>query len=359
MTWSDWLRPVLPTLPDMNSFWALVARVKKGRWRYQLQYFDQRWFLPLVARLPLRLVYVLANWRGAFNAYFSRDWAELAVGFPYVGERSANAFREIVPLASESEIRRLVIQRYRTASREDADAWLAIRGRLDEIKMYLEPIRAALAKRVPGRGLVVVMSHYDNLFLGLVGIVRCGEAVYLMTSDIVLDPRVHPTVRDFFTVKYKRYEEQMGGGELLSTGAHARASFYEVLREGGIVAVVSETPAGQASDKGTWVHWLGKRRKMADSALRMAIDTNSQIIGMRNFHTKPGHIAWEWSEMLDPTVHLDPSQQQVREQIYGQIFSFLEAGIRRDPGRWWAAHLLEDFVVAQDGEYISKPNNSS
>ena len=343
----------------MNSFWALIARVKKGRWRYQLQYFDQGWVLPLVARLPLRLVYMLAKWRGAFNAYFSRDWAELAVGFPYVGERSANAFREIFPLATESEIRKMVFRRYQTTSREDADSWLAIHGRLDELKMDLGPIRQALGMRLPGRGLVVVMSHYDSLFLGLVGIVRCDTAVYLMTSDIVLDPRVHPTVRNFFTLKYKRYQAQMGGGEFLPAGAYARDSFYEVLRMGGIVAVVSETPASPASDKGTWVQWLGKRRKMADSALRMAIDTNSQIVAMRNFHTRPGHIAWEWSEMLDPKVYLDPSQQKVREQIYAQIFSFLEAGIRRDPGRWWAAHLLEDFIVAQDGEYISNTNNSS
>ena len=331
-------------LPQSMTRWF-----KRSTWRFATQGVDYGFVLPLMARLPLRWAYRLSDWRGALNAAYARDWAELSVGFPYIGERSAAAFREVRPHASDAEIRQLVVQRYQTVAREELDGLLAIRGRLAEIEMDLAPIRTALAQRAPGRGLVVVMSHFDNLFLGLVGMVRCGERVYLMTSDIMQDERVHMTVRKFFRVKYQRYQEQMGGSAFLHTSASARDRFYEILRQGGIVVVVSETPAAPGNnDKGTWVSWLGRRRKMADSAVRMAVDTNSQMIAMRNMHTRPGHISWQWSGVVDPQHFNTHNPETVREMVYAPIFAFLEAGIKADPGRWWAAHLLGDFVVQND-----------
>jgi lauroyl/myristoyl acyltransferase len=315
-------------------------------WRYAAQGPDYAWLLPLLARLPLALAYRLSDLRGAFHARHARDWAELSIGFPYIGVRSAAAFREIFPTATETEIQQLVVQRYQTVAREEFEGLLAIRGRLDEIAMDLAPIRTALAKRQPGRGLVVVMSHFDNLFFGLIGMVRCGEAPFLMTSDIVQDARVHPTLRQFFKVKYQRYQEQLGGGEFWPTGAMARQTFYGVLNRGGIVVVVSEAPA--TGSKGTWVNWMGKRRKMADGALRMALDTDSQIIGMRNQEVKPGHVEWQWSALVDPREIQHHDEEMAREQIYALIFSFLEDGIKAAPGRWWAAHLLSDFLVQDD-----------
>lgn len=331
-------------LPQSMTRWF-----KRSTWRFAAQGVDYGLVLPLMARLPLRWAYRLSDWRGALNAACARDWAELSVGFPYVGERSAAAFREVRPHACDAEIRQLVLQRYQTVAREELDGLLAIRGRLSEIKMDLAPIRTALAQRAAGRGLVVVMSHFDNLFLGLVGMVRCGEPVYLMTSDIMQDGRVHMTVRKFFRVKYQRYQEQMGASEFLHTSASARDRFYDVLKQGGIVVVVSETPAAPGNnDKGTWVSWLGRRRKMADSAVRMAVDTNSQVIGMRNMHTLPGHVAWQWSPLVDPQDFITHSPETVREMVYAPIFAFLEAGIKADPGRWWAAHLLGDFAIQND-----------
>jgi lauroyl/myristoyl acyltransferase len=230
-------------------------------------------------------------------------------------------------------------------AREELDGYLAIQGRLGEIEMDLAPIRALLAQRAPGRGLVVVMSHFDNLFLGLVGIARCGQATYLMTSDIVQDARVHPRVRQFFADKYSSYVRQMAGGDFLPTGSAARDEFYRVLRHGGLVVVISETPASHDQDKGTWVPWMGKRRKMADSAVRMAMDTGSQIVGMCNRQVSPGQISWKWTDLVNPEDFEQYGTLKAREMTYAPIFTFLEACIKAEPGRWWAAHLLGDFAV--------------
>lgn len=323
----------------------LYRRVKRERWRYEFQGLDYGVILPFMARLPLKWAYWMADRRGAFNAKRGRDWAELSVGFPYVGERCAAAFREVFPHVSQVEINNLVVQRYQTVAREELDGLLAINGRLDEIKMDLAPIHATLAKRTEGRGLVVVMSHFDNLFLGLLGIARCGISTYLMTSDVVQDARVHPRVRQFFADKYRSYVEQMAGGNFLPTGSRARDEFYKILRSGGVVVVISETPASHEPGKGTWVSWMGKRRKMADSAVRMAIDTGSQMVGMRNRNVSPGSISWQWSDLVSPENFGQYGAETAREMSYSPIFSFLEAGIKADPGCWWAAHLLAEFAI--------------
>lgn len=317
----------------------------KSRWRSVSQALDHGWLMPLMARLPLRWAYVLARWRGSLNARYARDWTELALGFAYIGERCAKAYREMFPSASEAEIASLVRQRYQTVSTEEMEGCLAIQGRLGEITMELAPIREALARRKPGRGLVVVMSHLDNLFFGLVGIARCGVPVYLMTSAVVQDARVHPRLRRFFHDKYTAYDRVMAGGALLHTGGEAKKTFYEVLRQGGIVVVVSETPASHDADKGTWVQWLGRRRKMADGALRMAIDTDSELVAMQNWRNPQRVVEWAWSEPVDPRNFPDPMTAQAREAMVAPLFAFLEAGLRAHPGRWWGSHLLGDFQV--------------
>lgn len=327
----------------MKEWW------RPANWRYASQAVDHGWLLPAMARLPLRWAYALARWRGALNARWARDWTELSVGFPYIGERCARSYREVFPQAGEHDVQQLVRERYQTVATEELEGWFTIHGRLHEIPMALEPIRQAMAGRTPGRGLVVVMSHLDNLFYGLVGIARCGYPVYLMTSAVVHDARVHPRLRHFFQTKYDAYNQVMGGGALLHNGAEAKKKFYEVLLQGGIVVVVSETPANPGSGNGTWVQWLGKRRKMADGALRMAVDTGSELVAMQNWRN-PNHVVeWAWSAIVDPQAFTHLPAPQSYEAMAAPLFAFLEAGILARTGRWWASHLLGDFAVQSEG----------
>lgn len=328
----------------MRQWWPF------GNWRFASQALDHGWLLPTMARLPFRLAYLLARWRGTLNARWARDWAELSVGYPYIGERCAKTYREIFPAASEREIARLVRERYQTVAAEELEGWFTILGRLNHIPMSLDSIRQAMARRTPGRGLVVVMSHLDNLYCGLVGIARCDYPVYFMTSPVVKDERVHPRVRHFFQVKYDAYRKLMGGGALLHNGAEAKKTFYEVLREGGMVVVASDTPASRDSGKGTWVRWLGQRRKMADSALRMAVETDSELMAMQNWRNPENVVEWAWSGLVDPRQFQNLEEAQAREAMYAPLFAFLEAGVRAHAGKWWAAHLLGDFETAEAGE---------
>lgn len=268
------------------------------------------------------------------------------------------------PGITEEDVCALVIQRYQTVSREELDAMRAIQGRAHRLHVDLAPTKAALANRTPGRGLVVTMGHFDSVFLGLIAMARCGEVVNLMTSDIVVDERVHPAIRHYFRSKYKRYEDYMGGGRLLPTSSAARQYFHDALGRGEIVVVATETPAAPEEHKGTWVSWFGKRRKMADSAVRMAIDTGSDVMAMSSKEVAPGQYVWAASELVRPSAagiesaKIPSENPLLREWVYAPLAAFMESAIRAEPGRWWASHLLNEFMVDTAAQSVPLMNPS-
>ena len=315
----------------------------QARFLHALQGWDYGIFLPLLARLPLPLAYALSDLRGFLNARFSRDWAELALGFPYVAERSARAYQDIHRQADEKTVRAWVVERYQTVAREELDGALVMAGRMDALKVDLRPVRALLAEREPGRGLVVALSHHDSFFVAMLALARCGVTAHLMISDVVFDERVHPKLRAFTRAKYDAYIRAMNGGQFLSASAQTRSFFRDELLAGRVLMVVTDTPAEKRSDKGTWVQWLGKRRKMADGALRLAIETGSEMVAMRSRHEAPGRQVWSCSSLVGTSEPLGLSAAAEREAIYAPLAHFLERAIYTDTGRWSAAHLLGEF----------------
>jgi lauroyl/myristoyl acyltransferase len=326
----------------MRLIETLRRWLKAIHWRYGSQVLDYDLFLPLIARLPLPWAYRLSSWRGAFNARNSRDWAELAVGFPYIGERCAAAFRYLRPQASEEEIRRLVTQRYQMVARYELDGALAAANRLAQFQIDLTPVKAALAQRTPGRGTVMLVCHHESFFVGMLALARCGVPVYLMTSDVVFDPRVHPAFRRFTRTWYASFQKHTNA-VFCPASSKGRETFYGALARGAVVVVASDTPTARSSDKGTWVSWLGKRRKLADSAVRMAIETDSEMMAMQIRQVAPGQFVWSASEVVDTRkfTHLPPAL--AREQVCAPLFAFLEQGVAAEPGLWWASHLLGEF----------------
>ena len=87
------------------------------------------------------------------------------------------------------------------------------------------------------------------------------------TTGIVEDERVHPALRRFFLAKYAAYQKLAAGGRLLHTSAAAKQAFYEALARGEAVVVVTDTPA-RADGPGSWIPWMGRERKLTNSALR-------------------------------------------------------------------------------------------
>ena len=295
-------------------------------WSQRLQRLEYGWYLPWIARLPLFSGYFLARARGRFNAFLDRDWASLSLGRHYIRAQTSQAYSSFL---DAGEAASCLKERFETLAREEYEVWLVKNGRLDDLLVETSDALERLSERRPGRGLVLVTAHFDSFFLGVIALGRLGLKINVMTSNIVEDTRVHPSVRNHFSMKYRVWESFLNGGKVV----HAETSlryFYEALGKGEIVVIVTDGPA--TNDSGVWMPWFGKERRIAGGALRMAVRTGSDIGALICRFEGNGRHRLILAHPEDPSLS--------HEESYRSMFSFLESHILEHPGRWWGAHLL-------------------
>ena len=303
---------------------------------WRLQGPDYGCLLPFSARLPLSLGASLSRMRGRFAAHAARDWAELAVGEPYVRTRTLQAAAQLWPNEPPAQALR---QRYQCTAREEWHAALIRAGRLDELTLDLAPARRMLAEKPSDRGLLVVTAHFDSFIIGMLGLGLCGQRTNIATSNVYVNDAVHPAVQAHFEAKYRAGERYLHGGSFLHVESSMRA-LLRALQRHETVVVVADAPAPEQGP-GIWLQWLGQRRKLAEGAMRMARETGSLMSAMLSVARTDTRIDWLCSSVLDPAQDPDCAQQ---------LFGFLEEPILAYPGRWWAAHLLGDFPVQGKGQ---------
>ena len=318
---------------------ALIDTAARQRWWWQGP--DYGLLLPALARLPAGLAYALADTRGAWHARHGRDWAELSVGLRYIGERTAAAYREFMPEASDQDIARWVLERYQTVSAEELEGQRIARGMLDVFGAGQPDFSAVLSRldALGGGGLVVLQAHYNNPLVGCIGLARAtGRRVWVTISAITDHPQVHPAVSLHFRCKYGQAQASLNGGEFQETESPAGLRrLYRALRAGDIVVVMADLPAAPGQD-GVCVPWLGARRLMAAGAVRLARQTGCALSAMVVSRVRAG--AWTW-QLTEPVLP-DPAVADGNDVAVCAAYAALGQAILREPGHWWAAHLLHD-----------------
>lgn len=314
-------------------------------WRFELHQFntalrrniawhsqklDYAWFLPALAHMPVKLASMICRWRGLLNARHARDWAELALGFSYIGERTAQAAARIWP---HEDAKQMVRERYISVAREEWHAALIHKHKLSSLHFDLCNLRHMLEGRQPDRGLVVLTAHFDSFIVGMIGLGMCGEATSVTTSNVYQNPQVHPDVQRFFDLKYQRAAQYMGGGKFLHVETSLN-SLAKALRRHETVVVVADAPSA-TQENSVCISWMGKRRRLANGAIRLAQSTHSLVCAMVCITDHRGHVRWLCSDIHDP---------ETDQASFQKCFEHLESAILSYPGRWWAAHLLEDYV---------------
>lgn len=315
---------------------ALPEHPPKRPLAWHLQALDYGLVLPILARLPLRWGAWLSRCRGRLHARLGRDWAELSLGMTYIGGRTAQAAKRLWPEGSASEV---VRERYVQVAREEWHGMLIQKNRLRDLSLDLNHLQQMLKYRDKARGLVVLTAHFDSFIVGMLGLGLCGERTSVTTSNVYKNIQVHPAVQNFFDRKYRAGEQHLCGGQFLHVETSTR-SLMKALRRHETVVVVADAPA-TANGSGTWLTWLGAERKLADGALRMALETHSQLCAMVCVTDANGGLHWLCSEIHDPQT--DPLSAQ-------KCFAHLEQAILDYPGRWWAAHLLNDYPCRSIGD---------
>ena len=290
---------------------------------------DYGWILPLMARLPVPMGRWLSTGRGRLNARWGRDWAELSLGMQYIADRTAQAATQLWPAIDPGWI---VRERYIQSAQEEWHSMMIQKGRLLDLDLDLSSIKVMLRQRDRHRGLLVVTAHFDSVFLGVMGLGLCGETTSVTTSNVCKNPKVHSSVQTFFDRKYRAGEHHMGGGQFMHVETSTRA-LMKALRRHEALVVVADAPAA-ANSSGLWLNWLGKERKLADGAWRMALDSGSQLCAMVCLTDDKGRVRWLCSDIHDPMTDSDSA---------AKCFAHLERAILAHPGHWWAAHLLNDY----------------
>ena len=321
-----------PPAPTRAAVPLLHPASPFSRW---LQGPEYDFFLPALGRLPRPLAYALAHWRGRVNARHDRDWVSLAHSRPHVSRQTRLALAELVPA---EQIERALLERYRTLAREEFETRLLARHGLAAFEVQADAALDALARRPSDCGLLLLTAHFETFMVGVAALAARGERVHLVISSVTADPRLHPSVRRHFQLKYEGVERLLNGGRLLEVESHSR-HYYRALRAGEVVVMLSDAPA-LSPETGVWLHWMGRTRAVAQGALRMAATTRCALGGFACHHLGGRRHRLELSPLYAPAA-----DEAAQRATHAGVFAFLEQHIQQTPARWWGMHLLPHYPV--------------
>ena len=312
-------------------------------WRllWHTQGFDYGWLLPAIASLPLRVGYRLAAIRGRLNAWLSRDWRSMSLGRAHIATLSRQAYGLMPTKSSPRSQQAWVQERFMTESRCDFEAYLVDSGQIPKLGHRVnKPATEHGLFATDRRGLVLLTSHFDSFYLGLVLIgthlAQENRRLDVMSSAVFEDPMVHPAITRHLRNKYRGLEQFMGGGKVMHHENGLR-QFYDVLGRGGILVVIGDIPATQGGAS-IQVEFLGAKRNLAGGAVRMARKCDSRIGSFTCTHSGGGNYQLDFSQIMDAK---DPAAVQ-------SCYSFLSSKIQASPGKWWAADMLTQMPAVTE-----------
>lgn len=291
--------------------------------------FDYAVLLPILARLPVPWGRYLATVRGRWYARWGRDWRQFSFQDTALRERTQQAYAEIQPHAALEEIERLVRQRYVVQSLEELEAaWVVYRDLSGWPVEYvgLKHIQASLTTH--GRA-VFVTGHFSSSIVGAIHLRQLGIPVLVMSSNIVDDPRVHPSIGRFYRNKYTAMGTYLLGGAVLDREGNAR-KFLNFLKKGGAVMIVGDLPP-EAKEQALEAPFFGKIRGFASGPLRMAGIAQVPLLAYVCEYTAKGYRV----------TFSEPGQNP---------YALFEKHIQTNPSAWWAADILPLLPQMQPSE---------
>ena len=312
------------------------------RWLHALDY---AYLLPAISKLPLNLGFQLSNIRGKVNSLLARDWRSIALGKRHIEQQSILAYA-LLPGIVSGEPQKLTKQRFETESREEFEAWLVVRKRLNELSCIPTHPAELGTSQNNGQGLVLLTLHLDSFFLGAGFLARNGRPINFMASAITHDSRVDIAVQNHFAVKYRSLEDYLNGGKIVNMEGGMRP-FYRMLERNQTLIVLGDSPplTPEPSDSDMVVNFLGEKRRLAGGALRLAQATHSNIGAYLCYYCGPGQYR----------VEVCPPGPALQPQTIQNIYDFFSQAILKDPGRWWGADLLPNMPIVE----LTQPGQST
>jgi len=294
-----------------------------------------RCLLPLAARLPRRWGVKVSAVVGWACYHLDLDWRTLGLREHFLIARTRSAINEIEPALSDSAVNAIVLERFKTASREELEGhWLGLQ-RWGSCRCDFEGLQSIQDQLTGGQGLVLLTMHFDAALVGVAQLGLAGCVLNLMTSNVVEDHRVPVCVQRYFSQKYAGIQIALNGGKVMHVENKLR-HFYEALKRGEGVVILGEAPTGRIADAKI-INFLGKRRAIAPGAFRMAEKTGSAMAAFVCLRSDCGDYKVIFTPVFAAHALKGHSENTDR------LFSFLSERIKQYPGRWWAADQLPNF----------------
>lgn len=277
-----------------------------------------------VARaLPEGVSYGLARLAGGIAARLSKK-REIVAG---------NLARITGKPAESEEIRRLVVEAYRSYARYWLETFALVRERRE---FFLERFRCRHEDRLDavlarGKGAVVVVGHLGNW--DAAGAWAAARGCSLVTVAEVLKPR---RMFDFFAdhraaLGMTIYPAERGVTERL----------VAAVADGAVVAIL-----GDRDLKGTGpeIEFFGEPTTMPGGPAAVALRARVPLLvaGVWGITLDDGRRGWE-AEMSEPIELPENRGGDAITQLTGQVAEKLEEFIARRPEEW---HVLQPFWLA-------------
>ena len=297
--------------------------------------------LPLIARLPPGTAKWFVRLRGIVNFVFDLEWRTLALRHGYVRGATVRTMRAISELTqSQSSPWLLTLRRFVRASWEEYDAQRLCRIDYKNVAWHDHGLDKILDTVQSGKGVVLLTGHFDSLYVGLMILARQGVRVNLMSSNIVDDPRVPAMISGHFGRKISAMARQFYPGKVIHF-EDGMKHFVDVLKRGEVLVIACDGPPPTAG-RGSVVRFLGGDYTMA--------------IGPEFFARKTGALISMYScvREADEQFRIDFSEPIAVDDDGLQLaFNVLDAKIRAEPWRWWAADMYQNYHVASESEKVA------
>lgn len=310
---------------------ALACFVEQLHWLLQRAVLELgfRVVYPLLARLPARVGMLGAKWWGTWMAWLDCEWRNVALRNHYVSQKTQQAFSLIATHSTSTELKDLVKSRFVCACREELEGFWLGYGRKNDLPVRIEGLKRLQEAIASGRGVVLLTFHFDAAPWGIACLGRSGLRLNLMTSNVVEDTRVPPSVRDYFSRKYVGLQRTFHGGRFLHVENHPK-EFYRALERGECVVIMADAFTHR-KENAVRMEFLGHDFAFASGAYRLAARTGALVAAFVCLRRHGGYEI-----QISPIFGLEGDPQAaVRSSL-----AFLEGYVRRFPASWWGADVM-------------------
>ncbi len=291
-----------------------------------IRHVDYSVLLPLIARLPVRLAYRMADARGDFvyrSAADSRIHAERNVS-------------RVFPKLSGAEIQRIVRNHYRILSRNDMEAFWYLRPpsffeTISEVNGLEELKKAAKA----GNGALLFSGHFGNTGLFFVVLGKKGIEMNIIGRSI--DPSENPLPAAVRRYAQKRVQwiESTVRRPFLLTGRGNYPQIREKLRQGEIVMLLIDV-VPYLLKRTVPVSFLGGQADFGFGIASLYLETSAPIFQWTIHSDNKNRI--EIEDVTDQVRNMRSNQE-----IMQKLAKLLEEKIYLYPDHWNQWDSLEHF----------------